>query len=334
MASKDLATFQSRTGQTTNRSTSATSNMSKTKVDGYISKIQDFTHFYFNQTVMLYKDALQHELTLLELHVLHEIGKTDQTTVKQVNAKLQSVNPEFLDLVLRKLSELCLIEHLDAHSEQEQLFLTDAGRQKNHALNAGFRSGALQIMGKLSTAEQMCMVDAMNTVQQISSASPQTESPYVLRAHQPGDIGWVVHRHGVLYFQEYGWDEQFEALVAEIAAQFIKNFNPKYDKCWIAEKHNEIVGFVLLMKHSDTVAKLRLLIVEPSARGLGVGSRLVNECIAFATEAKYKKIELWTQSILHSAIRIYKAAGFILVKEDPHHSFGHDLIAQTWELLL
>jgi GNAT superfamily N-acetyltransferase len=190
------------------------------------------------------------------------------------------------------------------------------------------------MLSALPAAGQVGVIAAMRTIQRLLDAQPEPKAPYLLRPHQPGDMGWIIHRHGVLYAREYGWDETFEALVAEIAARFIRHFDPKRERCWIAEREGEVVGSVFLVKKSATVAKLRLMYVEPGARGLGFGSRLVEECIRFGRLVGYRKIVLWTNSVLVAARHIYRKAGFRLVRSEPHHSFGHDLVGETWELTL
>jgi N-acetylglutamate synthase-like GNAT family acetyltransferase len=172
----------------------------------------------------------------------------------------------------------------------------------------------------------------MEIIESVLAPVPETKAPYVLRPHRPGDIGWIVHRHGVLYSQEYGWDERFEALVAGIVGKFIPNFDTKRERCWIAEREGEIVGSVFLVKKTKTVAKLRLLYVEPKARGLRIGVRLVDECIRFARHAGYKKVTLWTQSNLYAARHIYRKAGFKRVESKPQSLFGFKLVSETWEL--
>jgi GNAT superfamily N-acetyltransferase len=194
------------------------------------------------------------------------------------------------------------------------------------------------MLAKLSENEQRQLIGAMQTIEKLLAPAEKPESgakaSYLLRPHQSGDMGWVVHRQGVLYAQEYGYDEQFEALAAEIVAKFIQHYDAKRERCWIAEKDGEVVGSVFLTAKSRTTAKLRLLYVEPAARGLGIGSRLVSECVRFARQAGYKKMVLWTQSELDAARHIYKQAGFRVVEKKRHHSFSKNLVAETWELSL
>ena len=190
------------------------------------------------------------------------------------------------------------------------------------------------MLGELSEGDQRRLLEAMLTIESVLEKGFKFSEPFFLRQHEPGDMGWVVHRHGVLYAQEYGWDERFEALVAQIVADFVSNYDPTKERCWIAEMNGEIVGCVFLVKASDTVAKLRLLLVEPKARGLGLGTRLVEECIRYARSRGYKTLTLWTNSVLDAARHIYQEHGFELVEEAEHHSFGHDLVGQNWELTL
>ena len=201
-------------------------------------------------------------------------------------------------------------------------------------LNSRSRNEIGALLGEHSDEDQRRLVNAMATIEQVLGAPPEQRVPYLLRPHQPGDMGWVVHRHAVLYGEEYGWDERFEGMVAEVAAQFIERFDAKRERCWIAERDGEIVGSAFLVRKAERIAKLRLLYVEPKARGLGIGRRLVEECIAFARRAGYAKITLWTNSVLDAARHIYQQTGFTLVAEEPHHSFGHDLVGETWELEL
>ena len=214
------------------------------------------------------------------------------------------------------------------------LRLTKGGQETFAPLDARSREDVGAMLGGLSAAEQDRLVGAMRTIEELLGVRPEPKVPFLLRPHEAGDMGWVVHRHGVLYAREYGWDESFEALVARIVADFIDDYDPAKERSWIAERDGEIVGCVFVVKESDTVAKLRLLLVEPEARGLGLGTRLVEECVRFAKSRGYEKLTLWTNSVLDAARHIYEEKGFEIVEEEEHHSFGKDLIGQNWELKL
>jgi N-acetylglutamate synthase-like GNAT family acetyltransferase len=190
------------------------------------------------------------------------------------------------------------------------------------------------MLARLPDGGQARLVEAMGTIEHLLGERPAGAPPYLLRPHQPGDMGWVVSRHGALYAEEYAWTVEFEALVAEIVAAFIRHYDAARERCWIAEIDGTPVGCVFLVKQSDDVGKLRLLLVEPRARGLGIGARLVAECIRHARHCGYRTLTLWTNDVLVAARRIYQAAGFRLVQEEKHHSFGHDLVGQNWELAL
>jgi DNA-binding MarR family transcriptional regulator/N-acetylglutamate synthase-like GNAT family acetyltransferase len=267
--------------------------------------------------------------------VLYELAHHGETTASELAADL-GLDSGYLSRILQDFQKRGFIVRKPSQNDGRKslLRLTDKGERAFASINAASQRDIDGMLGALSPPEQSRVLGAMHTIQGLLGAPKEHGGAYLLRPHQSGDMGWVVHRHGVLYAQEYGWDERFEALVAEIVAKFIQNFDPKRERCWIAEKDGEIVGSVFLVKKSAHVAQLRLLLVEPKARGLGIGKRLVDECIRFARLAGYKKMTLWTNDVLHAARHIYEEQGFRLVREERHHSFGKKLVAQTWDLKL
>lgn len=298
-----------------------------------IAAVRRFSRFYTRRIGVLQEEFLGTELTLAEGRLIYELAQRERAVARELAADL-GLDPGYLSRLLKGLARRNLIERRRSAEDgrRQVIALTARGRDMFAVLNARSREEIGQILGALVPADQERLVAALAEAERLLGAAPERRAPYLLRPPQPGDIGWVVQRHGALYAQEYGWDERFEALVARIAAEFIERFDPKAERCWIAEKDGANVGSVFLVRRSKRVAKLRLLIVEPSARGLGIGQRLVAECIAFARRAGYRKIVLWTNSILHAARRIYEKAGFRLVASEPHRSFGHDLVGETWEL--
>jgi GNAT superfamily N-acetyltransferase len=252
-------------------------------------------------------------------------------------ARELALDAGYLSRILGGFDQRGLIEKRtsDRGGRQIILALTDRGREVFAAINAPSHNEIAAMLGQLSGPEQARLVASLETVERLLGDRRKPGEPcYMLRPHQPGDMDWIIHRHGVLYAEEYGFGESFEAMVARIVATFLENFDPRRERCWIAERDGEVVGSVLLVKDTEKTAKLRLLYVDPKARALGIESRLVNECIGFARRAGYHKITLWTNGVLVSARRIYQAAGFRLVQEEPHHSFGQDLVGQYWELAL
>jgi DNA-binding MarR family transcriptional regulator/GNAT superfamily N-acetyltransferase len=278
---------------------------------------------------------LDSPFTLAEVRVLYEVAHRDAPTAAEI-AKVLGLDAGYLSRMLLSFRKRGFLVRKTSEKDarQSHLSLTQKGRVAFGALEAKSEAGVSKMIERLSPAEQNRLTAAMGTIGSLLGERPEPKTPYLLRAHQPGDMGWVIHRHGVLYAEEYGWDERFEALVAQIAAEFIQKFDAKRERCWIAERDGAIVGSVFLVKKSDRVAKLRLLLVEPSARGLGIGGRLVAECVRFAGQAGYRKITLWTQSTLDAARHIYRKAGFRPVKRERHRSFGHKLVGETWELPL
>jgi len=301
--------------------------------DQRVAAVRRFNRLYTRQIGVLHEHLLQSPFSLAEARVIYELAHHEQTTATALGDEL-GLDAGYLSRILRSFQKRRLISKQPSKTDGRQMLLslTQTGQQAFAQLNARSRDQIGAMLSMLPPAEQSRLVEAMHAIEGLLAAPPEHTVPSVLRPHQPGDMGWVVHRHGVLYAQEYGWNEQFEALVAEIVAKFIRHFDPRRERCWIAEQDGENVGSVFLVKRSKTVAQLRLLLVEPKARGLSIGSRLVDECVRFARHVGYRKMMLWTNDVLDAARRIYEKTGFRLVREERHHSFGQDLVGQTWEL--
>ncbi len=299
--------------------------------------VRRFSRFYTRQIGLLREAFLESPYTLGEGRVIYELAHHEETTASDLSAELD-MDAGYLSRLLAGLEKRGVVrKRVSPEDRRRQLLsLTDGGQDAFAALNAASRREIVAMLSRLDDTDQGRLVHAMETIEDLLGAGPEQRVPYLLRPHQTGDMGWVVQRHGLLYNQEYGWDETFEALVAEIVARFILEFDRRCDRCWIAEREGQNVGSVFLVRHPerDGVAKLRLLLVEPSARGLGIGTRLVQECGRFARQAGYHAITLWTNSCLLAARRIYEAEGYRLVRSESHHSFGHDLVGETWELEL
>lgn len=312
--------------------------MSHNVAEDRIVDVRRFNRFITRQIGVLHEGLLQSPYTLTEARIIFELAQQrEHLTATDLSQEL-GLDAGYLSRILARLEQQGLLEKVrsEIDSRQRLLHLTSVGENAFQLLNNRSRDEVAAMLTKLSEKEQVCLLKAMKTIESILCKEEMTISakPYVLRSHEPGDMGWVTYRHGALYFEEYGWDEHFEALVAQITADFVNNYNPKQERCWIAEMNGEILGSIFFVQASETVAKLRLLLVEPKARGLGLGSHLVQECIRFARRRGYQKIVLWTNSVLVAARHIYQKAGFKLVAQEEHHSFGHDLVGETWELTL
>jgi DNA-binding MarR family transcriptional regulator/GNAT superfamily N-acetyltransferase len=300
-----------------------------------VETVRAFNRFYTRKIGVLHEGLLESPFSLTEVRVLYELAHRESPSAAELAQDL-GLDPGYLSRMLSSFEKRGLIERKPsaADARRSLLTLTPQGRETFAPLDARAREDIQGILSRLSPVDQSRLVEAMQRVERLLEAPDEAAEPYRLRTHQPGDMGWVVHRHGVLYAREYGWDERFEALVARIVAEFIEHFDPQRERCWIAERDGEILGSVFLVRKTNTVAKLRLLLVEPAARGLGIGSRLIQECERFAREAGYRKIMLWTNHVLKDARRLYERAGYRLTREEPHDSFGHGLIGETWELKL
>lgn len=300
-----------------------------------VEAIRRFNRFFTRRIGVLREGLLHSPYSLTESRILFEIAHRDGTTASDLSRGL-GLDPGYLSRILARLEQKDLIEKVRSETDARQrlLSLTTTGKDAFSLLDRRSREEVAEMLGQLSEGDQLRLLEAMRAIESILDKDFKFSEPFFLRTHEPGDMGWVVHRHGVLYAREYGWDERFEALVAQIVADFINNYDSKKERCWIAEMNSEIVGCVFVVKESDTAAKLRLLLVEPKARGLGLGNRLVEECIRFARRSGYKTLTLWTNSVLEAARHIYERQGFELVAEEEHHSFGKVLVGQNWELVL
>ncbi len=309
--------------------------MKRTLPGRRVEAVRRFNRFYTRRIGVLEEGLLQSPFSLTEVRVLYELAHRDKPAAGELGRDL-GLDAGYLSRMLRSFEARGFIARVpsEADGRQQLLTLTERGRKAFAPLDERARQQVREMLREVPAAGQDRLVGAMRTVERLLGGEPARGAPFRLRTHRPGDMGWVIFRHGELYAEEYGWDERFEALVAEIVTQFMKKYDPKCERCWIAERDGERVGSVFLVKQSKQVAKLRLLLVEPSARGSGIGKRLVAECVRFARRCCYRTLTLWTNDVLHAARCIYEAAGFRLVREEPHQSFGHGLTGQTWELHL
>lgn len=302
--------------------------MSTTPIDQRALAVRDFNRFYTRQIGVLHEHLLDSDYSLTEVRILWELAHRNDLTMTDLCREL-GLNAGYLSRVLSGFEKKGLVAKTRSADDARvsRLELTALGRATFEPLSDASQREVIAMLERMPETAQRQLVDAMV---QIRALLGEPQPGYILRDPQPGDMGWVVQRQAVLYAQEYGWNAEYEALVAEIVAKFIREFDPKAERCWIAEKDGRPVGSVFIVRADEKTAKLRLLSVDPGARGLGIGHRLVDECLRFARLAGYTRMVLWTNSVLTDARRIYEKAGFSLVEEEPHHSFGKDLIGQIW----
>jgi len=308
--------------------------MNSATSDEPVSSVRAFNRFYTNVIGALRGRLLDTPYSLTEARVLFELGRDEATQVADLRRILDIDRGHLSRLLARFEADGLVVRERSAEDGRRQVIqLSDRGRATFEMLGARSDEEVRSLLAPLAEADQARLIKAMNTIRTILDR-PASRGPYVVRPLGPGDLGWVVHRHGVLYASEYGWDESFEALVAQIVADYARNRDDRRESGWIAEVDGEPAGSVFCTKEEEHVARLRLLLVEPSARGMGLGSRLVDECIRFARRAGYQQVMLWTNDVLTAARRIYEKAGFELVEEGSHKSFGKELVEQTWLLKL
>jgi DNA-binding MarR family transcriptional regulator/N-acetylglutamate synthase-like GNAT family acetyltransferase len=307
-------------------------NSSRANSDGQISAVRSFNRFYTRKLGVLDQQLLKSPFSLSEARVLYEIATLENPAAKQIGIEL-GLDPGYLSRIIQNFDDRGLLTRkpLPSDRRQHQLSLTAKGRQAFDKLDRSSHDEVAGLLAALPEGGRERLIGAMAVIENLLGDASGSFTPAILRGPRPGDMGWVVQSHGALYAREYGFDSSFESLVAEISAKFLASFDASRERCWIAELNGAPVGSVFLVRHSDDVAKLRLLLVDPGARGQGLGQRLVAECSGFARQCGYRKITLWTQSILVAARKIYQDTGFVLVGSEPHRSFGQNLIGETWE---
>jgi DNA-binding MarR family transcriptional regulator/GNAT superfamily N-acetyltransferase len=298
-----------------------------------IAAVRGFNRFYTRQIGVLDRGFLDSPFSLTEVRVLYEVSARDRPTATDLGREL-GLDAGYLSRLLRGLRARRLVSIAPSPSDGRQsiLRLTAQGRKVFAVLNARQIDAVHEMLRGLADHDRRNVFAAMRTIETALGSPVAGKAACVLRPPRAGELGWVIHRHGLLYNQEYGWDETFEALVAGIVADFVRTYDPRRERCWIAERDREVVGSVFCVKKTASIARLRMLYVEPSARGLGIGKRLVDACVGFARRAGYRKMTLWTNDVLHAARAIYVRTGFRLVAEEGHHSWGRDLVSQTWEM--
>jgi len=303
--------------------------------DARIAAARRFNRLYTREIGVLRKGYLGSPFSLAEARVLYEIGQRDGLTASDV-ARALDLDAGYLSRLLSAFEKRGLVSRTVSKTDarQSHLALTARGKKTFAPLERASQEIVGKMLGKLRAPDQQRLIAAMDTIEQLIGPPRAGRQSYVLRPHRAGDMGWIVGRHGTVYGEEYGWDETIEALTAEICATFIRNFDPKRERCWIAERDGENVGCVFIVKEDDTTARLRLLLVDKNARGLGIGARLVDECVRFSRQAGYRRITLWTHRVLGGARKLYINAGFKLTREWTHDDFGKTLVAETWDLEL
>jgi DNA-binding MarR family transcriptional regulator/GNAT superfamily N-acetyltransferase len=308
--------------------------MTDTSLDARIDAIRRFNRFYTKQIGVVRDGVLESDFSLAEARVLYELAHGEGASTATGVGKSLGLDAGYLSRMLRSFEQRGLVQRRPSSEDarRSNLALTRKGRSAFARLDSGARAEIASLLAGRSARDQRALVSAMRSVERLLANAEPGPSHVELRAPRPGDMGWVIQRHGEIYADEYGWSENFEALVAQIVAQFMREHDPERERCWIAEIDGERVGSIFLVRDSDSVARLRLLLVEPSARGMGVGRTLVSTCLQFARDAGYLKITLWTNAVLDAARAIYVASGFRLVREEAHTHFGSEQLGQDWEL--